>query len=106
MVTEAQIQAVIDQIVEKFHPLKVILFGSYAYGTANEYSDVDLFVLMDFAGHPTHKAVEIITNIDYRFSLDLIVRTPAVLKQRLEWHDFFLMDIVEKGKVMYEQIVD
>ena len=47
MVTRKEIQATCDEIVRKFAPLQVILFGSYAYGTPTEDSDVDLLVVMD-----------------------------------------------------------
>ena len=44
MVTRQDIQATCDDIVREFAPLQVVLFGSYAYGTPTEYSDVDLLV--------------------------------------------------------------
>ena len=47
MVAREDIQAVTDDIVQEFAPLQVILFGSYAYGTPTEDSDVDL---LDAAG--------------------------------------------------------
>ncbi|MDD9973311.1 MAG: nucleotidyltransferase domain-containing protein [Candidatus Poribacteria bacterium] len=47
MVTRQEIQATCDDIVREFAPLQVILFGSYAYGTPTEDSDVDLLVVMD-----------------------------------------------------------
>ena len=47
MVTREEIQAACDDIVREFAPLQVILFGSYAYGTPTEDSDVDLLVVMD-----------------------------------------------------------
>ena len=47
MVTREEIQATCDDIVREFAPLQVILFGSYAYGTPKEDSDVDLLVVMD-----------------------------------------------------------
>ena len=46
MVTRQAIQATCDDIVREFAPLQVILFGSYAYGTPTESSDVDLLVVM------------------------------------------------------------
>ena len=45
MIIEAQIQAVVQRIVEDYAPDQIILFGSYAYGTPNEHSDLDLLVL-------------------------------------------------------------
>ena len=47
MVSNDQIQQMVDVIVEKFHPQSVYLFGSYARGEANDDSDLDLLVLMD-----------------------------------------------------------
>ena len=37
-----------------------------------------------------------------RFPIDIMVRKPEELKQRLELGDFFLREIMEKGKVLYE----
>ena len=48
MVTREEIQATCDNIVQEFRPLQVILFGSYAYGTPTEDSDVDLLVVSVF----------------------------------------------------------
>ena len=46
MISRKDIQATCDDIVREFAPLQVILFGSYAYGTPTEDSDVDLLVVM------------------------------------------------------------
>ena len=59
MVSRKDIQATCDDIVREFKPLQVILFGSYAYGTPKEYSDVDLLVVMPVANSETrNQAVE------------------------------------------------
>ena len=55
MVTWEEIQAVTNRIVREFAPLQVILFGSYAYGTPTEDSDVDLLVVMDIPKSETLK---------------------------------------------------
>src|SRR5438477_9732916 len=89
------------QIAERFHPQKIILFGSYAYGTPHEESDVDLLVIMP-ARNAIDQAVRIDCAFERLFSLDLIVRTPWQMKYRLREGDWFLREIVEKGKVLYE----
>ena len=61
------------RIGEEFGAEKVILFGSYANGTAQKDSDVDL-----------------------------LVRTPEKIRQRLEFGDQFIKDILKGGKVLYE----
>jgi predicted nucleotidyltransferase len=102
MVSLAEIKAVAERIGREFRPHKIILFGSYAYGTPREDSDVDLMVMMPCRGNALHKAVEILRKADVRFGVDLLVRTPAEVGKRLAWNDFFLREIVEKGRVLYE----
>src|SRR2546427_11933114 len=91
------------QIVERFHPDKVILFGSYAYGTPTADSDVDLLVVMP-TRNQLEQAVRIDEAIEERgFPLDLIVRTPKTLASRLRWGDSFLREIMARGKILYEK---
>ncbi len=102
MITPAQIQSVSDEIARRFRPDKIILFGSYAYGTPTKDSDVDLLVVMPFEGRKTKKSIEIQSAIHVEFPMDLIPITPERLKYRIEIEDFFLREVVEKGKVLYE----
>ena len=76
MVTPKDIQATCDDIVREFAPLQIILFGSYAYGTPLDDSDVDLLVVMDIPESETRRqAVKIQERIQRRFSMDLLVRS-------------------------------
>lgn len=101
MITPAQIQRVSDEIARKFQPERIILFGSYAYGIPTEDSDVDLLVVMPFEGRKAKKATEIRLAVRAGFAMDLIPITPERLKYRIEIEDFFLREVVEKGKVLY-----
>lgn len=102
MITFTQIHQVSDEIARRFQPERIILFGSYAYGTPTEDSDVDLLVIMPFEGRTAKQAVEIRGAVYAGFAMDLIPITPERLKYRLEIEDFFLREVVEKGKVLYE----
>lgn len=102
MVTMADIEALARQIAREFRPDRIILFGSYAYGKPAADSDVDLLVIMPCRGNPLHKSVEILRKTQARFAVDLLVRTPLEVRQRLAWNDFFLREIIEKGRVLYE----
>lgn len=101
-VTRSLIRKYADQIVRQFHPNKIILFGSYAYGKPTEDSDVDMLVIMPFEGKGVRKATEILLATDPRFPIDLLVRTPEQIRTRLKLGDFFIREITEKGKVLYE----
>jgi predicted nucleotidyltransferase len=100
-VTLEQIQEYSDRIAAAFKPERIILFGSYAYGTPTAESDVDLLVVMPFEGDSARKATEIRQVVRAGFPVDLLVRTPAQVEQRIEWNDWFMREIVEKGKVVY-----
>ena len=100
-VTLAAIRRYARQIAERFHPEKIILFGSYAYGTPNADSDVDLLVVMPTRDHIV-QAGKIRMAIPANFAMDLLVRTPKRLSRRLAMGDCFMQEIVSRGKVLYE----
>ena len=102
MITPSQIQQVSAEIARRFQPARIILFGSYAYGTPTEDSDVDFLVIMPFEGRTAKQAAEIRGAVYAGFAMDLIPIMPEKLKYRLEIQDFFLREVVEKGKVLYE----
>ena len=102
LVPMSAIRRLARQIAERFHPDKIILFGSYAYSTPTPDSDVDLLVIMP-TRNQIEQAVRIDEAVERGFAMDLLVRTPRVLEQRLRWGDWFLREIVERGKVLYEK---
>jgi predicted nucleotidyltransferase len=101
-ITQRAISAFARQVARQFNPQKIILFGSYAYGKPTEDSDVDILVVLPFKGRNPEKATEIWMATKPRFPSDIMVRKPAELKKRLKMGDFFLREITEKGKVLYE----
>ena len=96
-----QITALSDVIAELFKPEQIILFGSHAYGTPHSDSDVDLLVVMPTEKRPVYQAAEILNRVHPSFPVDLLVRTPEQVQQRIAWNDFFLRDIIENGRVLY-----
>ncbi len=103
MISQTDIQATCDDIVREFAPLQIILFGSYAYGTPTDHSDVDLLVVMPIPQSETRQQeLEIQRRIPRRFRMDLHVRSPAEIAYRVSYNDWFLREILEKGDVLYE----
>jgi predicted nucleotidyltransferase len=90
------------KIGREFHAERVVLFGSYAYGEPTADSDVDLLVVLPHVESPAHKAAEICLKLDPSFPVDVLVRTPERVRERLAMGDNFMREIVEKGEVLYE----
>jgi uncharacterized protein len=89
-------------VAAHFRPEKIILFGSYAYGTPHEGSDVDILVVMP-ARNQHDQAARIRWAVPALFPMDLVVRTPKNLQARLAQRDSFHLEMIAKGKVLYEQ---
>lgn len=99
---QACIERMVKRIVKKFHPEKIILFGSHARGEAGPDSDVDLLVVMDFAGPKLKKMVELRGTLDnIAIPVDILLTTPEAFAWRkdvvgtIEWPAFM------EGKVLY-----
>jgi predicted nucleotidyltransferase len=101
-VTLRDIQKIVQQIVEHFHPQKVILFGSYAHGTPTEDSDVDLLVVMETEEPPLHTAACIAAVVDHPCALDILVRRPSDLEASLARKGVFATEVLTTGVVLYE----
>ena len=97
-----RIRACCDAVAREFHPQKIILFGSYAYGRPTPDSDVDLLVVLPFEDKPVQKSVEIRLKLRPSFPVDLVVRTPEMVRERLAMGDDFMRELLEKGRVLYE----
>ncbi len=102
MDVQAHIKKVCRQIVERFQPQKVILFGSYAYGTPNYDSDIDLLVIMPYVGNELQKMADVRKELSSKMPLDVLVKTPEQIARDIEADNFFTREIVEKGITLYE----
>jgi predicted nucleotidyltransferase len=88
------------EVVERFDPDKIVLFGSHAYGKPHADSDVDILVVMP-ARNQLDQAFKIHDALRPPFPLDIIVRTPKNIAWRLMEGESFHSEILKKGKVLY-----
>src|SRR5689334_17843964 len=100
-ISGACIEAYCHAVAREFHPQKIILFGSYAYGKPTADSDVDLLVILPFHGNDVSKAVQIRSRFDTPFPMDLIVRKPHFIAERLRERDMFIELVMKQGRVIY-----
>jgi predicted nucleotidyltransferase len=103
-VTEEALQAIVHRLVTRLHPHKIILFGSYSYGTPTADSDVDLLVILDTTARPVERYLHVSRLLRPRpFPLDLLVKTPEEIAQALARDDAFVHEITTRGRVLYER---
>lgn len=94
----------IQKIVQALNPEKIVLFGSYAYGMPNPHSDVDLLVIMKTKASLKERSWAVSRLLLPRpFPVDLLVKTPKEVEKALESGDFFLKEILTRGKVLYDR---
>ena len=95
----------VRRIVKRFHPDRVILFGSHARGTAGPDSDVDLLVVMSVTGSKREKQFEVRRALhEFKVSKDIIVTTPEDFKWRKEIPGTIERPAAREGKVVYARV--
>ena len=104
MINENTIASVTRTIVERFHPRRVVLFGSHARGDADQDSDLDLFIEMETPRRPPERAIEIASVFGlHPWPMDIIVYTPEEVRRLRAMHGTLLEEVEREGKVLYEQ---
>jgi len=104
MEIEDYLKAIIEKITSNFDPEKIILFGSYAYGTPTKDSDIDLMVVMDTEMKPYERALPIRKILKYLgIPKDIIVRTPQEFERFKDIVGTMIYTAAHKGKVIYER---
>jgi len=106
MISQRQMRKTLDRmvkrIVRRFHPEKIILFGSYARGDAGPDSDVDLLVVMPVEGSKSNKAVEIgVALHDIPVPMDIIVTTPEEFEWRKKYPGTIERPAALEGRVLH-----
>lgn len=105
MLTDAEINKLIEDIVQRISPVKVIIFGSYAKGTANYKSDLDIFIVQD-----SHLPMKLRAD-DLRpvlsgllVAVDVHVYTPEEVEEYGTEEYSFVHSVVKTGKVYFERV--
>lgn len=95
-----------DEIRRKYQPEKIILFGSHAYGQPTTHSDIDLFIVKDTDRPRWERFVEV-SNLIFELGIGIPVEphiyTPEELRDRFSLGDPFVLEILQKGKVLYDR---
>ena len=101
---QEKIDEMVRRIVKRVHPEKIILFGSYARGSATIDSDADILVVMPVKGSKRKRATDIdLALVGVDLPVDVIVVTPEELEQNRNRIGTIIYPAVREGKVLYER---
>jgi predicted nucleotidyltransferase len=97
------IEEVKRRLVEVYDPVKIYLFGSYAWGCPTEDSDLDLLIIIDTSDEQRHKRGKqgFLALWGLGISKDLMVYTQDEIEQRASDATSLVHKILQKGKVLY-----
>lgn len=102
MVTTEQINEVVHRVVENYHPEKIVLFGSYAYGIPTEESDLDLLIIKNSALPRHRRGAEVRKYLrGLKMAIDIVVYTNEEVQKWKGVRPAFITTVMEKGKVLY-----
>ena len=100
--SQKEIEGIAEQIIEKYHPDKIILFGSAARGELRRDSDADFLIIKkDTPFYGADRIRELSRLIKRNIPVDLLVYRPEEFETRLKMGDPFLKAILKEGKVLY-----
>jgi len=91
----------IVEALKAYKPAKIILFGSML-SSDRPSNDIDLFLIKNTHKPHRERCIEARSYFPQNIPVDLIIYTPAELKQSLKIGNFFIEDILNEGKVLYE----
>ena len=100
---QIQIKKIVEQLVKKYRPEKIILFGSAAKEDSKNINDIDFLIIKnDVPRLGIDRIGELDRIIDRdEIAVDMIVLQPKEIEERLTLGDPFIKSIIEEGKVLY-----
>ena len=90
-------------LLKKYKPEKVILFGSHARGSTDSYSDIDLIIIKRTKKPFLDRIKDVLKIIKPNFAIDVLVYTPEEFRKMTSEGNPFLEYVIKDGRVIYEK---
>lgn len=104
MTEDEAMDQVVATIRDRYRPERIVLFGSRVWGGANADSDLDVLVIKESDQREVERIREVSRLLRPRpLPVDILVKTPEEIRQRLAMGDSFIREVLEKGRVAYER---
>jgi predicted nucleotidyltransferase len=91
------------ECLKKYHPEKVILFGSYARGDYNEASDIDMLIIKDTDRKFFKRIDEVMDLCEDSTKIEPLVYTPREIEEMVRNENDFICTVIKEGVVVFEQ---
>ncbi|MEQ1552744.1 MAG: nucleotidyltransferase domain-containing protein [Ferruginibacter sp.] len=108
MVTQSQIQQLVNEIAVGYKPDKIYLFGSYANGTATKDSEIDLFIVKDTTERKKDRVETVLNILDINtypnVGVDFIIFTPKEIEATNKYVISIAKEAIKTGKLLYERV--
>lgn len=98
-----KVHFIVSTLVQRYSPEKIILFGSFVKQKSERESDIDILIIKRTEKGHWERAMEVDRILDRNFPIDFLIYTPQEIEERLNMNDFFIQEILRKGKVVYER---
>jgi len=97
-----EIDSIVHQIVSKYNPIKIILFGSAARGDYEKANDLDFLIIKDDVPYfGIDRMRELDEIIDRNVAADMLVYRSVEFNERVALGDPFIKTILKEGRVLY-----
>ena len=100
---QQEVENITQTLKTNYQPEKIILFGSCANGKIKSSSDIDMLIIKKSNKRRIDRIKEVLMMIDNNLPFEPLIYTPQEIKKRIELDDFFIKNIVKKGKILYEK---
>jgi predicted nucleotidyltransferase len=98
----SEIDNIVEQIIQKYYPLKIILFGSAGRGEYDKVNDLDFLIIkQNVPSYGLARMRELDELIDRNIAADMLVYRPDEFEERVKLGDPFIKAILKEGKVLY-----
>ncbi|MCL0057728.1 nucleotidyltransferase domain-containing protein [Dehalococcoidales bacterium] len=98
-----QIEEYCQEVISKLNPQAIILFGSFASGDINEGSDIDIVVIADFQLTFLDRIKLLLDLNHFGLPIEPVGYTVAEFDKMKQAGNRFIMEVVDKGKVLYQR---
>jgi len=108
-IDQSEMAIIVDRLINVYHPLRIYLFGSYAWGTPSAESDYDLCVVVEKSDEKKWKRSRIgrkaLLDILRRRSIDIVVYTASEFERAASHPSTLASPIQKKGVLLYDRVL-